>query len=511
MTDWSTGYVVDLGYTYGYYAELNPRRMQLAFLNAGLAAPQVRTACELGFGQGMSTNIHAACSGTEWWGTDFNPAQAAFAREVAAASRADVRLYDESFAEFCARGDLPEFDYVGLHGIWSWISDENRTVLVDFLRRKLKVGGVLYISYNTMPGWAAMVPLRHLLTEHAEVMAAPGRGTVARIDAALEFAERLLATNPLAVRAQPQIAERIKLLKGQNRHYLAHEYFNRDWEPMPIAEMGRWLGDAKLSYACSAHYADHVEEVNLLPEQQAFLGEIPDPMFRETTRDFMVNQQFRRDYWVKGARRLTPLEQEESLRSLRFILVEERAGVSLKTKGALGEATLQEQVYGPILDRFAEHLPLTIGELEQRLRLQNVPLRTLVQTILVLANNGVLHAVQEDAACEAAGPTTSRLNQFVLEKARGSGELGYLGSPVSGGAIAVSRVQQLFLLARGQGRSKPAEWADFCWQLLATQGHRLLKDGKVIDDPAGNLAELTREATEFERRKLPILKALSIV
>jgi SAM-dependent methyltransferase len=316
--------------------------MRLPFLNAGLAAPEVRTACELGFGQGVSTNIHAACSTTQWWGTDFNPAQAAFAREVGAVSKADVRLYDEAFAEFCQRGDLPEFDFVGLHGIWSWISEQNRAVIVDFIRRKLKVGGVLYISYNTMPGWAAMVPLRQLLTEHAEVMAAPGRGTVARIDAALEFADKLLATNPLAARAQPQIADRIKLLKGQNRHYLAHEYFNRDWQPMPIAEMGRWLGDAKMSYACSAHYLDLVDAINLSPEQQAFLAEIPDAMFRETARDFMVNQQFRRDYWVKGARRLSKLEQVESLRKQRLMLVQERAGVSLKAKGAIGEGAMHE-------------------------------------------------------------------------------------------------------------------------------------------------------------------------
>jgi malate synthase len=42
-------------------------------------------------------------------------------------------------------------------------------------------------------------------------------------------------------------------------------------------------------------------------EQQAFLKEIPDAHFRESARDFMVNQQFRRDYWVKGARKLAPV------------------------------------------------------------------------------------------------------------------------------------------------------------------------------------------------------------
>ena len=26
MTDWTAGYVADIGYTYGYYTELNPLR-----------------------------------------------------------------------------------------------------------------------------------------------------------------------------------------------------------------------------------------------------------------------------------------------------------------------------------------------------------------------------------------------------------------------------------------------------------------------------------------------------
>ena len=160
MTDWTAGYVADIGYTYGYYTELHPLRARLAFLNAGLVPPTRGAHCELGFGQGVSVNIHAAASDNEWHATDFNPSQAAFAQELARVSGANAHLHDQAFVEFCARDDLPDFDSIGLHGIWSWISDENRAVIVDFVCRKLKVGGVLYISYNTQPGWAAMVPMR---------------------------------------------------------------------------------------------------------------------------------------------------------------------------------------------------------------------------------------------------------------------------------------------------------------------------------------------------------------
>jgi hypothetical protein len=509
MSDWSAGYVADIAYTYGYYAELNPLRMRLAFLNEGLAIPEVTTACELGYGQGISANLHAAASDVQWWGTDFNPAQAAFAAELATYSRAEARLYDQAFAEFCSRTDLPDFDFIGLHGIWSWISEENRATIVDFVRRKLKVGGALYISYNAMPGWASFVPMRHLLTEHAEVMAAPGRGIVSRIDAALEFVEKVLAVNPLYTRANPHVADRIKKVKEQNRHYIAHEYFNRDWHPVPFAEMMRLLERAKLSYACSAHYLDHIEQVNLTPEQQTFLKDIPDAMFRETVRDFMVNQQFRRDYWIKGARRLPPLRQAELLRKQQVILVTPRADVPLKVSGSLGEAALQDPIYGPILDLLSDHRPKTIAQIEQALQSRNIGFPQILQATMVLGV-GHLALAQEEAVATKAKAQTDRLNARLMDKSRGSGDITYLASPVTGGGVAVPRFEQLFLLARAQGRKQPSEWAQFVWHVLSIQGQKLIKDGKTLETADEHLAELTEQAKVFADKRLSVLRALGV-
>src|SRR5690606_32759769 len=124
-------------------------------------------------------------------------------------------------------------------------------------------------------------------------------------------------------------------------------------QPMAFAHMAQWLAPAKLQWACSANYLDAIDAVNLTAEQQALLATIPDPMFRQTTRDFCVNQQFRKDYWVKGARKLSALEQAEQLRAQRVILIQNRAEVSLKVTGSLGEATMQDSVYSPILDQLA--------------------------------------------------------------------------------------------------------------------------------------------------------------
>ncbi|HZV64881.1 MAG TPA: class I SAM-dependent methyltransferase [Telluria sp.] len=510
MSDWTAGYVADIGYTFGYYPELNPLRVKLAFLDAGLVCPEMGAACELGFGQGISANLHAAASLTSWHGTDFNPSQAGFARELAAASNAGARLYDEAFEAFCHRPDLPEFDYIGLHGIWSWISDENRAVIVDFIRRKLKVGGVLYISYNTLPGWAAFAPMRHLMTTHAEVIGAEGHGILSRINGALEFAEKLLATNPTYARANPQIAERLRGIQAQNRQYLAHEYFNRDWHPMHFATVAECLSSAKVSYACSAHYLDHIDAVNLSADQQALLNEIPDPMFRESVRDFMVNQQFRRDYWVKGARKLNRLEQLEAQRAQALVLLTHRPDVTLKVNGALGEATMSATVYDPILDVLADHKAHTLGEIEQAVQAKGVVFGQVVEAALVLASSGHVAAVQDGRIVDKAKTHTDKLNAYLLDKARGSGEIGYLASPVTGGGVAVGRAEQLFLSALSDGKKRPSELATQVWQILAAQGQKLVKEGRTLESAEENLAELTAQATVFIEKQLPILKAARI-
>lgn len=510
MSDWTAGYVADIGYTYGYYTELNPQRVKLAFLNQGLVFPEVGTACELGFGQGLSANLHAAASVVQWHGTDFNPSQAGFAQELASASGTGAKLYDEAFADFTNRSDLPDFDYIGLHGIWSWISDDNRHVIVDFIRKKLKVGGVLYISYNTLPGWASFAPMRHLMTEHAEVLGAEGRGIVSRIDGALDFAEKLLATNPLFSRANPLVADRLQKMKAHNRHYLAHEYFNRDWHPMHFSTMAGWLEAAKLQFAGSAHYLDHIDAVNLTAEQQTFLKEIPDPMYRETVRDFMVNQQFRRDYWVKGARRLSALEQAEQLRQLKVLLLNHPSDVSLKVTGAVGEANLSEVIYAPILGFLADHKAKTVGQIEQAVKDKGIVFLQIIQAVMVLTGVGHLALVQDDAVTAKAKKQTDKLNAYLCQKARGSNDIGYLASPVTGGGYPVGRFQQLFILSITQGKKHPAEWAQFAWQTIGAQGQKLVKEGKTLDTAEENLAELTAQAQTFAEKQLPILKALQI-
>lgn len=511
MNDWTSGYVADIGYTFGYYQELNPLRSKFALLNAGLVPPTFGTHCELGFGQGVSINMHAAASGAEWYGTDFNPSQAAFAMDCAQASGANLHLFDQSFKDFCYRKDLPEFDSIGLHGIWSWISDENRTCIIDLINRKLKIGGVVYISYNTLPGWSMFAPLRHLMTEHAATYGVQGAGIINRIDGALEFADKLLELEPQYSRGIPQIADRIKRIKGQPRQYLAHEYFNLDWHPMYFSALANSLEQAKLQFACSAHFGDHVDVLNLSADQQKLLNEIADPLFRQTVRDYMVNQQFRRDYWIKGKRTDTTISRINQLRELEFVLMNKAEDVALKASGSLGEASLNKEVYEPIIETLSDNKPKSISELEKVLLPKGISLGQILQAMLILNSNGTLFPVQDRAIAEKARKHSHALNQHLMNFAKTSGELSYLASPLTGGGVSVSRFQQLFLLATMNKKNTPDECAAFAWEQLRVQGHRIVKNGSAIETDEGNLDELRQQANEFFDHRFKLLKNLMII
>jgi hypothetical protein len=132
------GYFSACDYLYSYYREISPVFQRFCLLLRGLACAEPgedAAHCELGFGQGISVNIHAAANPGQYVGTDFNPVHAENARGLASQAGGNTRLYDDSFAQLLARNDLPEFDSISLHGIWSWITQDNRRVIIDFASR----------------------------------------------------------------------------------------------------------------------------------------------------------------------------------------------------------------------------------------------------------------------------------------------------------------------------------------------------------------------------------------
>jgi hypothetical protein len=101
--------------------------------------------------------------------------------------------------------------------------------------------------------------------------------------------------------------------------------------------------------------------------------------------------------------------------------------------------------------------------------------------------------------------------RHLMTKARSSNDISFLASPVTGGGISVGRFEQLFLLALGQGKKQPAEWAQFVWGILQAQGQKLVKEGRTLETEEENLAELNEQARKFGEKQVPVLRALGVV
>jgi hypothetical protein len=509
MSIWNAGYVSDIPYTFGCYPELNPRRVALAFLRAGLKPPAIRTACELGIGQGVSTNIHAAASDVEWHGNDFNPSHAAFAAGLAASAGSKTHIYDDSFEEFANRDDLPQFDFIGLHGVWSWISDANRSHIVRFIQKRLRVGGVLYVSYNSLPGWNYFLPIRQLMADYADQTQGSAISTAARVGAAMNFVERYIAAEPTLIRQAPTVPERFKKINEQNRHYLAHEYFNRDWRPMYFREVADQLTAAKLDFVGSAHYLDQIDAVNLTNEQLALLNEQPNWLWRETLRDFVTCQQFRRDYWVRGSERLTPLEQQAALAAHRVMLVMPADKISLTVNGLRGEGSLSADIYRPLLDLLGDFKPRSLAEIHDALK-GRLSMPQIAEAVTVLCGDGKAASVADPAEQDAALPMTRRLNQRFADMAKSQSDVLALASPVTGGGIPADRFEQIFVEACWHGKQDAPSLAAHAYGFLEAQGQKIVKDGKLLATADENRQDLLSRAEAFVQYRLPLMRALRI-
>ena len=284
---------------------------------------------------------------------------------------------------------------------------------------------------------------------------------------------------------------------------------------MYFSDMAKHLTDCKLSFACSAHLPDHADGLNLSDEQVAMLRGIDDVNLRELTRDLLVNQQFRRDLWVKGPVKMRPTERMAMLREQPLLLVVPRGDVKLKISGSRGEADMSAPIYAAVLDLLAQAplRPHAVGELEKQLpKAASFSAGHLIEAITLLVATGQVQLVAAQAPEPSVVQSSQRLNEAIAQMARDGGDVRYLSSPVLGGGIEVNRFEQLFLAQCWRGELRPQAWSEAAWQTLSAAGERLLgADGKPLTTPQDNLKVLLEKAQVFATQRLPVLRAAGLL
>jgi SAM-dependent methyltransferase len=502
MSPWSAGYVTDVTYVPGYYAEQSPELIRFAMLLTGHLPAGIETEqpayCELGFGYGLGLSILAATHPhMSFRGTDFFSEQVSFAHRLADGICANLSLADDSFEEFLAR-DTPEFDFITLHGIWSWISPANQRAIVEFLRRKLKLGGAVYVSYNAYPGWHVIAPLRGLLLHHARSASPAGESAIAKVQRAIAAVEQMAQNKAPVIAGNNALLERLQSLKSAQPAYVAHEYLNEHWQPLYFSQVAAAMSEAKLAYAGSSRVLHMIDSVNVSAVGQQHLQTIADPTLREVMRDYYVNTGFRQDVYTRGAARLTPLERDRRLDEVRLLAAASRSEVKLTLKTGLGESRLHDDVYLPILERLeaAAADGITIAELREDKGLKDKPrAATLEAAALLIAVGAALPRV--DPRAVDARASTAALNRRIAQFNTAGFGIDFLASPVTRNGHSVDRLTGHVLDVYRRGLREPKAIAAEVWSLLQRTDQRAIKDGKALETPEQNLEHLRETAAAF--------------
>lgn len=365
MNDWTHGYVSDIEYLPGFYVEQTPAHLDAACLLRGIEPPveegEPFAYCELGCGVGETAlTIAAANPQAEVWGFDFNPAHIARGRALAKAGAVgNLRLEETSFEDLAGgkQPDLPMFDYITLHGVWSWVSPENRQHIVDFAARHLKPGGLFYVTYNALPRWTPSTPMQRLVSLAASLDSDRSDRRVLR---ALDTARAFSAAG--ADMISTEMLDRLDTERAEGTAYLSHEYLNAHWSPCYQIDVAQDLAAAKLSFVAAASLFENYPDLCTTEAQRRLIEGFP-AAYAETARDFFLARSFRRDIYMRGPRPIAPRRLEARLAARRLCLVVPPSAIKLAVKVPVGEASLNESFYGPALAALAEG-PMTIGELK---------------------------------------------------------------------------------------------------------------------------------------------------
>ncbi len=505
MSNWTGGYVSEIPYTHSFFRELTPSVLRLSTLLAGCEPPSETgfNYCELGFGQGMTACLLAAANPSgQFHGTDINPDHLLTAQRASAAARLEnAHWFDDGFDEFQAR-DLPPFDYVVLHGIYSWVNDQARQQVRAFLRKHVRPGGLVYISYNSLPGWAATSGIRQLLVDFASQHLPPSMPVASRVDHALEYLQRLRGAGSRYFAGSQDVCDRLLGLATLDRAYLVHEFLNEAWTPFYSRAVAADLHEAKLTFVASANVQDHFDALCFKGDGLKMIQETHDTGLRETTRDYLLNTTFRRDLFSRGTRALGVVERMRLLLDTRFALAAPAHRISKLLSAPVGQINLNENFLGALIARLADG-PQTLRVLCEDKELKPQGVAGVLQLVSALVGAGDLMPCVPESGYDTA--PAQRMNLALAEHAIEGGQWWVFASPLTGSGLAVNRIQQLFVAARARGLRGTDDWARFAFDVIYPQGQRVTLEGKTLEKPEDNLAELRVQAKAFEQQLLPLL------
>ncbi len=220
----------------------------------------------------------------------------------------NVRLLHRDVMD--ATDDLGRFDFIIVHGLYSWVPAPVRDRVLAICRDHLAAGGIAYVSWNALPGWHTRAVMRDMLRYRVRAETDPKT----RLALAYRFLERFGAG--LAAEAgdlAALLAAEVDYLRRAPPSYLYHEYLVETNEPILFADFADHAGRHGLQYVAD------VDLHTLLPHTlgeaaRAAVADIADRIERIQAMDFLRARRFHRSLLTHAA---TPVREAPDMAVFR--------------------------------------------------------------------------------------------------------------------------------------------------------------------------------------------------
>jgi SAM-dependent methyltransferase len=415
MTSDLGGYVTDIPYLRDFKPMLAPAWLDHVALVCGVEPPARDNGfawCDLGCGQGTTAIVLAAThSRGIFHGVDVMPGHIERARHLAAeADIANLQFHPVDFAGSLSL-DLPFFDYIVAHGVYSWIDADNQAALRRFIDRHLKPEGLVYISYNAMPGWLSDLPFQRLVRELSQAF--PG-DSAARFSAGAEIARMMAADGLPALASSFTVAELKARPEDYSPAYLVHEFMHAAWKPLYVTEVRAAMATIGLTPVGSTTLIENFDRLVLNDRARKTLARIADPDIRELTRDFFLDQRLRCDVFARTSHRLNTDERAARLVASAFALARPACEIRYVTTTPAGARAYDAPAARTIVAALAEG-PRSLADLG--------PAPELLENALTLCAAGDAMPV------EPGGESIAKLNRAIWRRLDGPEEIRWVALP----------------------------------------------------------------------------------
>lgn len=217
--------------------------------------------------------------------------------------------------------ELGQFDYILVHGIFSWVPAPVRDKILQICRQNLAPNGVAYVSYNTYPGWHMLENIREMMLYHTRQATEP-RLRIAQAREVLSFMTESLVTaselsNSRLIKAYAGFLQsEAEHIGSSTDSYVYHEELETVNDPIYFHEFAAWAVGHGLQYLCEANFSDIF--LNDFPPQTSsdLLKMAHDLIELEQYMDFLRNRTFRKTLLVHEEVRISRQLRPERVQSL---------------------------------------------------------------------------------------------------------------------------------------------------------------------------------------------------